>query len=87
MYPWLKEPSGPTTWVPATIIQVRELAAGYGAAASQDAVVELAVDRPYRAPVERQEQEIWSTAADDSDFRSEMRSIATAYGDRDTWPA
>ena len=72
---------------PATIIQVRELAASYGAAASQDAVVELAVDRLHREHVERQEQEIWSTAADDPDFRSEMRSIATAYGDQDTWPA
>ena len=72
---------------PGTIVQVRELAARYGAATSQDAVVELAVERLYREHVEHHEEELWERAADDPEFRSEMGAIASAYADRDSWPA
>jgi hypothetical protein len=71
----------------ATIVQVRELAARYGAATSQDAVVELAVERLYREYADRSEREAWSQAAEDPEFRAEMQGIASAYGDRDSWPA
>jgi hypothetical protein len=70
-----------------TIVQVRELAARYGAATSQDAVVELAVERLYREHADRSEREAWSQAAEDPEFRAEMQSIASAYGDGNSWPA
>ena len=70
-----------------TVERVRELSARYGSAPSQDAVVELAVDRLYREVREREEAEAWARAADDPEFRAEMRDIAEAFGDRDTWPA
>jgi hypothetical protein len=71
---------------PGTIVQVRELAARYGVAKSQDAVVELAVERLYREHAERMEAEAWAGAAEDQEFRSEMNAIAIAYGDRESWP-
>jgi hypothetical protein len=49
--------------------------------------VELAVERLYREIREREEAAAWASAAEDPEFRSEMRDIAAAYGDRDSWPA
>jgi hypothetical protein len=72
---------------PETVRRVRELAEGYGAATSQDGVVELAIERLYRDVVDREESERWSRAADDPDFRQEMSDIDRAYGDRGSWPA
>jgi hypothetical protein len=72
---------------PQTVSQVRELAGQSGSATSQDAVVELAVDRLYREFRDRQDEELWARAADDPGFRGEMRSIATAYADTEEWPA
>lgn len=71
---------------PVTVSRVRELAASYGST-SQDAVVELAVDRLYRESQEAVESERWAQAAVDDEFRSESRAIARAYGDRTDWPA
>ena len=68
-------------------MRVRELAAAYGGSTSQDAVVELAVDRLYRELREEQEAAQWAQAADDVEFRAEMRNIAREYGDRTEWPA
>ncbi len=70
-----------------TVNRVRELAAAYGGSTSQDSVVELAVDRLYRELREEQEAAEWAQAADDPEFRSEMRTIARDYGDRTEWPA
>lgn len=72
---------------PVTVNRVRELAETYDAASSQDRVVELAVDRLYREVRERDEATAWANAAEDPEFRSEMRDIAAAYGDRESWPA
>lgn len=71
---------------PETVVRVRELAASYGSA-SQDAVVELAVDRLYRELQEARESELWAQAAGDAEFRSEARAIARDYEDRADWPA
>ncbi len=70
-----------------TVGRVRELAAAYGGSTSQDSVVELAVDRLYRERIEEQEAALWAQAADDVEFRAEMRTIARDYGDRTEWPA
>ena len=72
---------------PSTVARVRELAETYGAASSQDRVVELAVERLYREIREREEAAAWASASEDPEFRSEMRDIAAAYGDRESWPA
>jgi hypothetical protein len=58
-----------------------------GATMSQDRVVELAIERLYRETREREEVAAWARAAGDPEFRSEMRDLAAAYGDRDSWPA
>ena len=71
---------------PETVAQVRELAGRYGSATSQDAVVELAVERLYREVIEQQEAELWARAAVDPEFRDETRSIASAYADKTEWP-
>ena len=69
------------------VTQVRDLAGLMGATMSQDRVVELAVERLYRELREREEAVAWASAAADPEFRSEMRDIAAAYGDRESWPA
>ena len=68
-----------------TVRHVRELASDYGAAETQDAVVELAVDRLYREQLEKEEAERWAAAAQDPDFRREMQALREAWRD-DEWP-
>ena len=68
------------------VTHVRDLAGLMGATMSQDRVVELAVERLYREIREREEAAAWASAAEDPEFRSEMRDIAEAYGDRESWP-
>ena len=70
----------------ATVRHVREMSAEYGVADSQDAVVELAVERLYREAMDRAEAERWSAAAADPAFREEMRAIASDLDDPDGWP-
>ena len=69
------------------VTHVRDLAGLMGATMSQDRVVELAVERLYREVREREEAAAWAAASEDPEFRSEMRDIAAAYGDRESWPA
>jgi hypothetical protein len=69
-----------------TVQRVRELAGKYEIAASQDAVVELAVDRIYAEMRERDEAALWSGAAEDPAFQEEMSAIAADFGDKDAWP-
>jgi hypothetical protein len=69
-----------------TVRRVRELAAEYSVAPSQDAVVELAIDRLYRDAREQGEAVMWAAAAEDPHFRQEMSGLAATYGDVDTWP-
>jgi hypothetical protein len=70
----------------ATVHRVRELAEQYGAARTQDGVVELAIERLYHEARARVEAEQWADAAVDQEFRSEMADIAAAFDEPDSWP-
>jgi len=67
--------------------RVRELAGEYGLAASQDAVVELAVDRLYREVEAAAEAARWAEAATDSAFRAEVADLEREFSGIETWPA
>ena len=69
-----------------TIHRVRELSEQYGAARTQDGVVELAVERLYHEARARAEAEQWAKAAVDQAFRSEIAEIAAAFDEPDSWP-
>jgi threonine dehydrogenase-like Zn-dependent dehydrogenase len=71
-----------------TVLAVRELAATYGVAGTQDGVIELAVDELARRLREDAEADRWVEAAADPAFRDEAVDLAAAYGtaDRETWP-
>lgn len=71
---------------PSTLRRVRELAEHYGAAPTQDGVVELAVERLYHEASARAEAERWSAAADDPAFKTEVSAIADVYDQPETWP-
>ena len=66
--------------------RVREMAGEYAVSGSQDAVVELAVDRLYREVQAAAEATQWEAAAGDSTFRREAAELAAAFSDVDTWP-
>jgi hypothetical protein len=72
-----------------TVRTVRELAASYGVADTQDGVIELAVDELARRLREDAEAEQWAAAADDQAFIAESADVSTAYAsaDRETWPS
>jgi hypothetical protein len=71
---------------PETLRRVRELAGDYGVAKSQDAVVELAVERLYVQMQELEEANRWAQAAEDQDFRAEMSALASDMDKRQSWP-
>ena len=71
----------------ATVRHVREMSADYGLAASQDAVVELAVERLYREALDRVEGERWAAAAADPEFAAEVRETAADLDRGESWPA
>ena len=70
-----------------TVRHVREMSADYGVADSQDAVVELAVERLYREALDRVEGERWVAAAADRAFVAEIREIAADLDGDESWPA
>jgi hypothetical protein len=69
-----------------TQARVKELSARYGIAGSQDAVVEVAVDRLFREVEEQAEADRWAEAARDPAFRVEIAEIAQQLDDAETWP-
>ncbi len=71
-----------------TLHTVRELAAVYRVAETQDGVVELAVDELARRLKEEDEAARWEAAAADPAFRAEAAELAAAWtvADRETWP-
>ena len=73
----------------STVRRVREMAEEYRVAASQDAVIELAVDELERRLRDDQEAVAWERAAADPDFAREAADLEGAYrtADRETWPA
>lgn len=72
-----------------TVRRVREMAEQYGVAASQDAVIELAVDELERHLRDAEEGEAWEQAASDPEYRADAGDLEAAYrtADRETWPA
>jgi hypothetical protein len=71
---------------PRAVRRVQELAETYGVARSQDAVVEVAIDRLYEDAREREEAELWARAADDPAFRNEIRDIERVITGLEPWP-
>lgn len=74
---------------PRTVKRVREMAERYGVAASQDAVIELAIDELERRMSDAREGAAWEAAASDPTFVAEAEELGAAYrsADRETWPA
>ena len=70
----------------ATVRRVRELSELYGAAGTQDGVVDLAVERLYLEVRERAESERWAAAAEDPDLQSEMREVQRELRYAESWP-
>lgn len=72
-----------------TVRRVREMAERYGVAASQDAIIELAVDELERSLRDAAEADTWERAASDPGFAAEVGDLEAAYrtADRETWPA
>jgi hypothetical protein len=70
-----------------TVAMVRELAARPELSASQDRIVEMAVERLDREVRAREETLAWGRAGEDAEFRTEMRELAAAYDDSEAWPA
>ena len=69
------------------VAHVRDLAARGDLATSQDGVVELAIDHLYREIRDRDDAAMWSRAAQDQAFRTEMRTIESQVGGPDEWPS
>ncbi len=69
-----------------TQARVKELSARYEVAGSQDAVVEIAIDRLYREIEAQAEGDRWEEAATDPAFRIEVADTARLFDDAETWP-
>ena len=67
-----------------TLARVRELAGRYGT--SQDALVDVAVERLYRAARDEDEASAWDAAGNDADFQREMRELAASFDEAGSWP-
>jgi hypothetical protein len=67
--------------------RVREMAGEYGVGGSQDAVVELAIDRLYREVEAEAEARRWAAAAADPTFTSEAMDLEREFSGLETWPA
>ena len=70
----------------ATVRRVRELSERYAVAGTQDAVVEVAIDRLYRDVLEADEAARWADARTDPAFQAEVEAIAADYEDAETSP-
>lgn len=73
----------------ATVRSVKELAADYRVARSQDAVVEIAVDELRRRVRDAEESAAWERAAADPAFRAEVQALDAELPatDPESWPA
>jgi hypothetical protein len=69
-----------------TVRRVRELSHLYGAAPTQDGVVDLAVERLYLELREKAESERWAAAAEDPAFQREMREVQRDLRHAESWP-
>jgi hypothetical protein len=71
---------------PATVALVRDLAARQDVAASQDAVIEMAVEVLARTMRDRDEAAAWARAATDAAFHAEMAQVAAHMAPVEHWP-
>jgi len=71
---------------PATVALVRDLAARQDVAASQDAVIEMAVEVLARTMRDRDEAAAWTRAATDAAFHVEMAQVAAQLAPAEHWP-
>lgn len=69
-----------------TVRRVRELSEKYGAAPTQDGVVDLAVERLYLELRESAEGEQWAQAGADPEFQDEMRALERDLRYAESWP-
>ncbi len=69
-----------------TVRRVRELSEKYGAAPTQDGVVDLAVERLYLELRERAEGERWGEAATNPTFQDEIKLIERDLRYAESWP-
>jgi hypothetical protein len=69
-----------------TVRRVRELSELYGAAPTQDGVVDLAVERLYVELREAAESERWAASATDPEFQDEMRDVQQSLRYAESWP-
>ena len=69
-----------------TVRRVRELPETFGAAPTRDGVVDLAVKRLYLELRERAETERWASAAEDAEFKREMRAVEADMPSVESWP-
>ena len=69
-----------------TVGRVRELSEIYAAAPTQDGVVDLAVERLYLELREQAEAARWASAAEDAEFKREMRAVAGELRSAESWP-
>jgi hypothetical protein len=68
------------------IHRVRELAQREELPATQDGVVEVAIDRLYESVTYDDEASQWDAASDDPAFGREMAEIANVYDAGESWP-
>lgn len=69
-----------------TIRRVRELSDVYGAAPTQDGVVDLAIERLYLELRQEAEAARWAEAASDPEFAREMRAVERDLRWAESWP-
>ena len=72
---------------PEAVGHVRDLAARGDLAASQDAVVEMAIEQLYRDVRDREDAVLWSRSSQDAGFLREMRALESELDRPKGWPA
>ena len=68
-----------------TVGHVKDLVAHGGFAASQDGIVEVAIERLYRDVREKEEAALWARASNDPEFQAEMEELAAEFRDAQGW--
>jgi len=71
-----------------TVQTVRELVEKHHVAASQDALVEIALRDFFRARRDAEEARVWAAAANDPELKAEVALFEAEFktADQETWP-
>ena len=72
---------------PEAVARVRDLVGRADLPASQDGVVELAIDHLHREIGDRDDAARWALAAGDGEFREQDRTVAADLAPAEAWPA